>query len=231
MQENRIYQWDIPTRAFHWLLFVLVLMAIATALQGGNMMVWHGFIGQLILGLIVFRLAWAVVGSTYARFGDLVPGLGDLIRYRRGDWAGVGHNPMGALVSLALLAVLFVQAVLGLFANDDIAFRGPFNPLVSQEAGEFLTGLHSQNLWLIVGLVAVHVLAVIYLAIARKEDLVRPMVTGWKGVSDPEAKSAQGGGWIAVLMALFFAAIVVWMAAGGPMTVLAPPPTPVEAPW
>jgi len=231
MQANRIYQWDIPTRTFHWLLFVLVLLAIATALQGGNMMVWHGFIGQLILGLIVFRLAWGVVGSTYALIGDLVPGLGDIIRYRRGDWPGVGHHPMGALVSIALLAVLFVQAVLGLFANDDIAFRGPFSPLVSQETGEFLTGLHRQNLWLIVGLVAVHVLAVVYLAIARKEDLVRPMITGWKVVSDPEAKSAKGGGWIAVLMALFFAAIVVWMAAGGPMTVLAPPPTPVEAPW
>lgn len=231
MQKNRIYQWDIPTRVFHWLLFVLVLAAIATALQGGNMMVWHGFIGQLILGLVVFRLAWGVVGSTYAQLGDLVPGIGDIIRYQRGDWQGVGHHPIGALVSLLLLAVLFVQAILGLFANDDIAFRGPFNPLISQETGEFMTGLHRQNLWLILGLVGVHVLAVLYLAFVRKENLIRPMITGWKRVSDRQAKSARGGGWVAALMAIFFAAIVVWLSAGGPMTVMAPPPAPVAAPW
>lgn len=231
MQENRIFVWDLPTRVFHWTLFVLVIAAIATALKGGNMMVWHGFIGQLILGLVVFRLAWGVVGTTYARLQDLVPSIADIVRYRRGEWKGVGHNPMGALVSIVVLALLFVQASLGLFANDDISFRGPFNPLLTKEAGEAMTALHRQNALLVIGFVSVHVLAILYLTFVRKENLVRPMITGWKTVSDPNAKSAVGGGLFAIFAAVFFAAIVVWLAAGGPMTVMAPPPAPQIPAW
>lgn len=231
MKEKRILIWDLPTRLFHWTLLALVIAAIATAFQGGNLMVWHGFIGQLILGLIVFRLAWGVVGSTYAQFADLVPSIGDIVTYIRGDWRGLGHNPVGSLVSLALIVVLLVQAILGLFANDEIAFRGPFNPLISQEAGEAITALHRQNLWIILLLIGLHVAAILFVAIKRKEDLVRPMITGRKRARGAEAKAARGGGWAAALMALFFAAVVVWMAAGGPLTVMAPPPAPVIAPW
>lgn len=231
MQENRIYVWDLPTRIFHWLLLVLVILAVATAMIGGNLMVWHGFIGQLILGLVVFRVAWGVVGSTYARLQDLVPSIADIVRYRRGEWRGVGHNPLGSLVSIALLALLFVQASLGLFANDDIVFRGPFNPLISQEAGEAITALHRQNVLLILGLVLIHVAAILYLAFVRKENLVHPMITGWKRVTDPNAKSATGGGLYAATLAMIFAAIVMWLSAGGPMTVMAPPPAPQVPAW
>lgn len=231
MKEKRILVWDLPTRLFHWLLVVLVIAAIATAFRGGSMIVWHGLIGQLILGLLVFRVAWGVVGSTYARFHDLVPGLEDIVRYLRGDWAGIGHNPMGALVSLALIAVLLLQTGLGLFASDGIAFRGPFNALVSQASGEAITSLHRQNLWLIGLLVGLHLASILYLAIVRKENLVGPMITGRKRVADPSAKPATGGGRIPFALALFFTIVVIWMANGGPMTVLAPPPAPVVPAW
>lgn len=231
MQENRILLWDLPTRAFHWLLFVLVVAAILTALQGGNLMRWHGLIGQTIIGLIAFRLAWGLFGSTYAQFRNFVRGPSTILSYTRGQWHGVGHNPLGALSVLVLIGMLLFQAVLGLFAYDDIAFRGPFNTLISRETSALLTSVHRQGLWWIVGLVGLHVAAVLYYTIVRRDNLVRPMVTGYKVVADPQAKSATGGGKWPFLIAAFFGVVVAWMAAGGPMTVLAPPPAPVIAPW
>ncbi|MBK1701607.1 cytochrome b/b6 domain-containing protein [Thiococcus pfennigii] len=235
MQEKRILVWDLPLRLFHWLLFTLVVAAILTALQGGNLMPVHGLLGQLVLGLIAFRVAWGLFGPTYARFHNFVRGPSAVLAYLRGAWQGVGHNPLGALSVLALMAVLFVQVLLGLFANDDIAFRGPFNPLVSGETSDLITGLHRANGWLIVALVSLHVLAILYYTLVRKDNLVRPMITGRKSVADPNARDTESLRGvrlsIAFVIAVSFAAVVVWMASGGPMTVLAPPPPPVIAPW
>lgn len=235
MQEKRILVWDLPVRVFHWLLFALVVTAVVTGLRGGNLMTVHGLVGQLILGLLAFRVAWGLFGPTYARFNNFVRGPSAILAYLRGDWHGVGHNPVGALSVLALMAVLFVQVLLGLFANDDIAFRGPFNPLVSRETSAFITGLHRTTGWLIIALVSLHVLAIFYYALVRKDNLVRPMITGWKSVSDPTARSTEAMRGvrlpIAFVIAVSFAAVVAWMASGGPMTVLAPPPPPVVAPW
>ncbi|AGA90432.1 cytochrome b [Thioflavicoccus mobilis 8321] len=232
MQEKRILVWDLPVRIFHWLLFVLVIAAVATALQGGSLMAVHGSIGRLIIGLLAFRVAWGVVGPTYARFRSFVRGPGAILAYLRGDWHGVGHNPLGAISILVLMTLLFMQAMLGLFATDDIAFRGPLNVLVSHETAEFITGLHRANGFLIIILVTLHVLAILYYALVRKDNLVRPMITGWKTVSDPDAESTRGLKLpFAFVLAVIFAGVVAWMAGGGPMTVLAPPPPPVIAPW
>ena len=103
MQQQLIRLWDLPTRLFHWLLAALVTAAFVTGLTGGNAMVWHGRLGLLILGLLTFRLVWGLVGSTYARFVQFVPGPKTMLTYLRGGWQGMGHNPLGALSVLALL--------------------------------------------------------------------------------------------------------------------------------
>lgn len=223
----RIKVWDLPTRVFHWALFLAVSAALLTGLEGGNWMVWHGRIGLLILGLLVFRLVWGVLGSTYARFVDFLPTPGRLLAYLRGQWRGLGHNPLGALSILALLGLLLWQAGSGLFSNDDIAFNGPLYALVSKTTSDWLTGLHRQGLWLIVGLVALHILAALFYTFGRRNNLIRPMVTGWKDVIDPGAVPAQGGAWWALVLSLVIALAAVWIADGG---LLSPPPPPPPMP-
>ena len=227
----RIKVWDLPTRVFHWLLFIAVAAALLTGLEGGNWMVWHGRIGLLILGLLAFRLVWGVLGSTYARFADFLPTPGRLLAYLAGRWHGLGHNPLGALSILALLGLLLWQTGSGLFSNDDIAFNGPLYALVSKATSDWLTGLHRQGLWLIVGLVALHILAALFYTFVRRNNLIRPMVTGWKEVPEPVpdlgAAPAQGGAWWALVLALVIAAGVVWIADGG---LLPPPPPPPPVP-
>src|SRR5690606_40704612 len=70
--SGSIKVWDAPLRLFHWLFAGSVSGAIATGWLGGNLMIWHGRLGLLVFGLLVFRLLWGVCGSTYARWSRIV---------------------------------------------------------------------------------------------------------------------------------------------------------------
>lgn len=227
MKMRRVRVWDLPTRLFHWLLAVLVVVAYITAQIGGSLIEWHGRVGIAITGLLAFRLVWGVIGSTYARFADFVPGPAHLWAHLRGHWSGLGHNPLGALSVLALLGMMLYQAITGLFANDDIAFSGPLRALVSSEASAWLSGLHRQNYWPTIVLVGLHVSAVIFYALVKKDNLLRPMITGIKEVDEADARPAQGGGTVAFIVALAITAAVLYLATGS--FIEAPPPPPPAA--
>ena len=223
MNTKRIKVWDLPTRLFHWLLVLSVGAAVLTGQLGGGLIDWHGRIGLGIVGLVVFRLVWGFVGSTYARFWQFVPTPARVRAYLKGDWRNEGHNPLGALSVLGLLALLVCQLLTGLVANDDIAFRGPLFDLVGEALSNRLTGLHHKFGDLLIGLVVLHVAAIVFYVRFRKKNLVKPMLTGWK--EDGEGVSAQGGGFVAVLVALLLAALAVYGASGAWM----PPPPPPAA--
>lgn len=227
MTTLRIRVWDLPTRIFHWSLVLLVTASVVTAKIGGNMTDWHARSGLAIIGLLSFRLVWGFVGSTYARFAQFVRGPGTILAYLRGKWHGVGHNPLGALSVLALLALLGAQALTGLFANDDIAFNGPLYALVSKAQSNMLTAWHHRLEYALYALVGLHVATVAFYTWWKKEGLVTPMVTGIKRVTRADMPSAEGGGIAAFIVALAIAAAAVWAASGG---MLSPPPPPVATP-
>ena len=216
--SRTIRLWDLPTRLFHWLLVLSVVGAFVTVKIGGNLMLWHGRLGLFIIGLLSFRLVWGVVGSTYARFAHFVRGPSAIKAYLAGAWKGVGHNPLGALSVLALLTLMIAQASTGLFANDDIAFNGPLYPLISKDTSDAITGWHHLGEKGLFALVGLHLAAIIFYSVKKKERLVPPMVTGRKAVESPEARDATGGGPIA-----FFVALVTWGASGA---FNPPPPVP-----
>jgi cytochrome b len=220
--------WDTPLRLFHWLLATAVVAAFATGLSGGNLMVWHGRIGVLIAALLAFRLTWGMVGSTYARFRTFVRGPATIAAYLRGRWQGIGHNPLGALSVLGMLAILTAQLLSGLAASDDIAFQGPYNILASKETEQLATFLHKQLIWLLGVLIGLHLMAIVYYTRVRKENLIQPMLTGTKILpAEHPAEEARGGGWVALAFALLTAIGAGWVAAGGPVAYLAPAPAPV----
>lgn len=230
MTEKRIQLWDIPTRLFHWLLVLLVSLAFATGLTGGNLMVWHGRLGLMILGLLIFRLIWGMIGSTYARFSHFVRGPTTILAYLRGHWHGLGHNPLGALSVLALLGLLLFQTLTGLVATDDIAFKGPLNALVTADTSDQITRLHRQAVWFLGGLIGLHLAATLFYTIVRKDNLIKPMLTGIKVATNADARSASGGGLMSFLIALAVAAGVTWIASGGLLAPPSPPPPPGSVP-
>ena len=226
MGTQRIRVWDLPTRLFHWSLVVLVVALIISGKIGGNLIDWHGKFGLAILGLLTFRIIWGLVGSTYARFASFFPTPGRIRAYFRGEWKEPGHNPLGALSVFALLGLLALQVATGLPGNDDIAFRGPLFDLVGKALSDRMTGIHKLSINLLFALIALHVAAIMFYARVRRDNLVKPMITGWK--EHPQGRPATGGSIVALVIALTLAATAVHGASGAWLP--APPPAPAAAP-
>ncbi|CAN5140057.1 cytochrome b/b6 domain-containing protein [soil metagenome] len=198
--------WDLPTRLFHWALLLCVTGSVVTAQLGGNAAVWHLRLGYAALALLVFRLLWGVVGGRWSRFSSFVYGPAALRRYLRGrplagDHFEVGHNPLGALSVLAMLAWLLVQVGSGLIADDEIASTGPLVRFVSGELSLAWTGYHKGlGQWGLYALAGLHVTAVVFYRWRKKSDLITPMLLGDKQLAGdvPAARDS----WATRLLAL-----------------------------
>jgi cytochrome b len=199
--------WDAPLRLFHWLLVALVCVSVATGKVGGNAMKWHLYSGYGVLGLLLFRLLWGVFGSTYARFGHFLRGPGAVLGYasgllRRRPSHTLGHNPLAGLMVAVMLAALLFQAGSGLFANDDIATEGPLYARVGKDLSDRITGWHKLNANLVLALAGLHVAAVLFYLGFKRENLVRPMISGWKRVPHAPREPARfPGPWRAATLA------------------------------
>lgn len=179
--------WDLPIRLFHWLLAACILVSFITVNIGGNAMEIHARSGYCVLALIIFRVCWGLVGSHHARFINFVPSPQGFFRYVLGkSKAGLGHNPLGALSVIALIASVGLQAVTGLFANDDILFEGPFAKYVSNSMVSFLTSVHRFNETVLLVLIALHLCAILYYYKFKGENLVKPMIVGDKEIDPSE---------------------------------------------
>ena len=203
-----ILVWDLPTRLFHWLLVILLAASFVTAKVGGNAMQYHEWSGIIILVLLVFRTIWGFVGSQPSRFRDFVKGPAEVWRYATALAKGsslrhLGHNPLGGWWVLAILLLMFLQTCLGLFANDDIFTEGPLYLWVSKPMSDRLTKIHRLNQYAIMGLVAVHLMAVAFHFIIKRENLLKPMITGIKPWAGDEAAPAIVRTWIAAVIAVF----------------------------
>jgi cytochrome b len=175
--------WDLPVRLFHWLLVALLGFSWWSAENGH--MDWHMRSGYAVLALVLFRIVWGFVGSTTARFVDFVRGPAEVLAHLRQLLARdapphVGHNPLGGLSVVLMLAVVMVQAASGLFASDDILTEGPLYRYVSGATAEWLTSIHRANFDLLLALVVIHVAAIAFYRLYTRQDLVAPMVTGRK---------------------------------------------------
>lgn len=184
MPLHSVRIWDLPTRLFHWALTAAVVALVITANLGGNWMEWHLRLGHSVLALLVFRLIWGVVGGRWSQFRAFVYSPARFLAYLRGKphpQDHVGHSPLGALSVFALLAILSAQVASGLLSDDEIAFAGPLTRFVSNAMVGQATGYHKDiGKYLVLGLVALHVLAIVFYVTVRKQALVKPMLLGDK---------------------------------------------------
>ncbi len=218
--------WDLPTRLFHWLLLGLVVALVTTGQLGGGWMDWHARCGYGVFTLLLFRLVWGVVGGHHSRFAHFVPSLSRLRDALSRAWRGphvsaVGHNPLGALSVLALLLVLGLQVASGLVSDDEIAFSGPLSTQLSADWVSLATWYHKVvGKRLLIGVVVLHMLAIVYHRLRFGERLVTPMVHGDKPLSHERAAQTpssrdglrerlQALGWL-VLCAGVVYAVVQW---------------------
>lgn len=187
--RNRIRIWDAPTRLFHW--SVVVLLGFSWWSAETHRMEWHQLSGVTLAGLVIFRIIWGVMGSSTARFSQFVRGPGAVWRYvRAGGHDAIGHNPLGAWSVVALLAILCVQIGSGLLAVDiDGIESGPLSYLVDFDQGRLASDVHDTAFAILQGLVALHILAVVFYLVIKKRNLVAPMVSGSQTVDKEDTES------------------------------------------
>ena len=145
-----------------------------------------------------------MVGTRHARFANFVRGPAAVLAFlRTGGRADMpGHSPLGALSVVAMLAVLLVQALTGLFANDEIANAGPFYGWVTQQTSNRFSGFHATNSKLLLGLVALHVAAIGWYVFVLRRPLVRAMLAGRRGPREIATGNGIAGSRIALALAI-----------------------------
>ena len=215
MRTRPITVWDAPLRLFHWLLAVLVVFSYVTAKIGGSWMEWHMRSGYTILALLLFRLAWGFAGGTTSRFASFVRGPAAAIAHLRSLRAPgrvmLGHNPLGGWMVLVMLAALLVQAVSGLFVDDEILTRGPLVAKASGDVVSRMGWIHDRNEWVLVALVGLHVAAIAFYALVLRANLVMPMISGRAELPEQVLPPRPGSTVLAAVLVGIAGGFVYWL--------------------
>lgn len=169
--NGRILVWDLPTRAFHWLLALSFAGAFLTA-ESERLRDLHVTLGYTMLGLVAFRLVWGVMGTRYARFTSFAYGPSQVLTYlkslfTRSPQHYLGHNPAGSWAVYALLALSALAAATGYATYNDIG-------------GHAMEEVHEALANGLLALVMVHIAGVLASSLLHGENLVRSMITGYK---------------------------------------------------
>lgn len=191
--------WDLPTRVFHWSLAVCFAGAWLTS-ESERQHLLHLLFGYSLFGLVLFRLAWGLVGSRYARFSEFLRGPGTTWRYVTSMAQGkpahyVGHNPAGAVAIWLLLGLGLATAGVGV--------------AMVTGGGEALEEVHEALATSMLVVVGLHLLGVAAGSVLHRENLPRAMVTGRKAGLRPEDGIARPsvviGGVLLLALAAFWA--------------------------
>ncbi len=192
-QTSKIKVWDIYIRTFHWLLLICILVSfISFRLDEMDI---HFISGHCVLALLIFRVIWGVIGSRTALFHTFIKGPGAVLNYVKNPSSErfkgmIGHSPIAALSVIAMLGIISLQVATGLISDDEILLQGPLAKYVSGEMSYQATTYHGINAKLIVGLIVLHLAAIAFYRFIKKDDIVKPMVTGQKEVAEDYAEKA-----------------------------------------
>lgn len=214
VSSNLVRIWDRPVRIVHWAMVLLV--ALAGWAAETRHMAWHYRFGYALLGLLLFRLIWGVLGSSTARFASFVRAPRQVLQYLRGGGPPVhGHNPLGAYSVIALLGALALQIGLGLLAaSPDGSKAGPFAAWVAPATAHAAAGLHQANFYLLLALIGVHVAAILFYLLVRRDDLITPMLIGRRKAAAGMQAMVAAPAWHLFIAIAAAVAVAIWIATG-----------------
>ena len=177
---SQVKVWDLFVRVFHWSTALLFLSNYWLTEPGARV---HRYIGYTLIALVLARILWGFVGTTYARFRSFVPTPTTLFGYLRALRSGkhpyyLSHNPLGALMVIFLLVMLLVTGTSGWLLTTEMF-----------EAEEWLEGVHELCANLVMVAVGFHIAAVIWVTHTAKERLVPAMWDGMKPEKAPDEET------------------------------------------
>jgi cytochrome b len=213
---EQVRLWDWPIRLIHWS-FALLMPALWWTWKYDWLWL-HELLGYVTLGLLAFRLYWGFFGSSTARFASFVKGPRAIWAYLRGSGAeSPGHNPIGALSVVILLGLMIAQVVIGLFTQDvDGIESGPLTYLVSYETTDWARHWHGLLFNILLGFIVLHLCAIAFYQLVKRDNLVGPMLTGRKQMA-AGTPPRFAPWWRIAVGAAVSAGLAYWVSLGCPL--------------
>lgn len=195
MNKQAVYVWDPLVRIFHWSLVLFFTIAYLTE---DDYMELHELAGYIVLGLVIFRVIWGLVGSKYARFSNFVYGPFTIIQYIKSLFSQprhyIGHNPAGGAMVIVLLVMIAVTCWSGIKTEEaesnehasvtinlvSKAHASDDHEDERRNGEDFWEEIHEATANLTVFLVFLHILGVFASSAIHSENLVKAMITGYK---------------------------------------------------
>jgi cytochrome b len=168
--------WPPVVRILHWSLVAGFAAAWFTRHSPGA---WHEWLGYGVWAVVLVRVILGFTGSRRVRFSGFVRRWSELKTYFVAllGWRQpryVGHNPLGGLMVLALLGMVFLTCASGWLYTTD-RYWGV----------EWVETLHDALSWATIGLIALHISGVLMTSAHDRENLVAAMINGRKRPPDP----------------------------------------------
>ena len=181
-KTRQVKVWDILVRFTHWTVAAGIIANLLFTEDGSDL---HVYVGYTVVGLVVLRLLWGLVGTRYARFTNFFPTPTRLKRHlsalsiRRVDEQHLGHNPLAAIMMLSLWAVIIGLGLTGYLMEADIFSNTEL--LGNEDLLEEVHELLANSLYLLVPL---HIISAIVVSYWERHNLIKSMITGKKTVTD-----------------------------------------------
>lgn len=211
---NKLLIWDLPLRIFHWSLVLTLGGLWFTSEQDNGYFEYHFLLGYIALGLVIFRLVWGFIGTKHSLFRNFVTSHTELRGYLQStSQTYAGHNPAGSLMVVFMLTTILAQAVSGLFLTDDIIYSAPYYGTVGEGLEQIFNLVHRNGFNVILAAIVLHIAAVLYYEMVKKQALVGAMMHGKKSAKLISKDSAikRSKLLMALFLALVVAAFVYWL--------------------
>ena len=181
-KTRQVKVWDILVRVTHWTVAAGIIANLLFTEDGSDL---HVYVGYIVVGLVVLRLLWGLIGTRYARFTNFFPTPTRLkahlsnLSIRRVDEQHLGHNPLAAIMMLSLWTAIIGLGITGYLMESHIFSH--IQLLGNKDLLEEIHELLANSLYLLVPL---HIIAAIAMSYWQRQNLIKSMVTGKKTVTD-----------------------------------------------
>ena len=211
---TQVVVWDPLVRIGHWTIVAAFTIAYFTEDELLSAHVWAAYVVGIAVAIRVIWGFMGPQHARFSDFvfgpSKVISYLVDLFRFRAKRY--IGHSPAGGAMIFALLACLIATVVTGLAVYGAEKKAGPLRALYAAEtsaaplsvaiaparADEKREGrergrtrnesamkeFHEVLANITLGLVIIHILAVLWASIAHRENLVGAMITGRKRPDD-----------------------------------------------
>ncbi len=194
MNNNHIWEW--PIRVFHWAMVLLVFALLGSGFTGYTEP--HLVLGQILMGLLIFRFFWGFCGGYYSRFST-----GLKIIFGKTDYDGFGHSKTGWLSTFAIMGFLFLHILSGMFSTTDEVLAGPLAKFLEYELSRTLNFIHAEiGAKIVIGLIIIHILAIMYYLNEKNPQIVGSMFHGRRKHDTMAKPVVFSYGWLGICVVL-----------------------------